>query len=303
MYKKLLEPIIWCCLMCAFLPSAHSQYFSHQLNLQDSSQVHILRTNRGDRFVGQLKDIRSTNLFFVLGNGDELTFAFKEVVSIITWQEENLDGGKGWQRQFRGNLLVEGQNRGIGAENLIYSSTAFNYEPGEGEVRSFVFIVNVVDVGVAKGVSVGGGFVLPDIGILRMKATTPVGKSLHIGAGVNMIFPLTDITDIEGVAHTYAVLTSGNPDRFLNVTVGAFIALDSFSDDIFIGSIGGGYRVAPQWRLHFEMVFGAEEGAFIPAVGAVWQKGNFKLELGIAGLPDTDIESTLIPILALGFVF
>ncbi|MBX2875142.1 MAG: hypothetical protein KTR30_23665 [Saprospiraceae bacterium] len=303
MYKKLLKLILWCCIICSSLPPAHSQYFSHQLNLQDSSQVHILRTSRGDRFVGQLKDIRSTNLFFVLGNGDELTFAFREVVSIITWQEETLDGSKGWHRQFRGDPFKDGQKSSIGAENLIYSSTAFNYEPGEGEVRSFVFIVNIVDVGVAKGLSIGGGFVLPDIGILRMKATTPISKSLHLGAGVNMIFPLTDITDIEGVAHTYAILTSGNPDRFFNVTIGAFVALDSFSDDIFIASVGGGYRVAPQWRLHFEMVFGADEGAFIPAVGAVWQKGNFKLDLGLAGLPDTGIESTLIPILAIGFVF
>jgi len=303
MYKKLLKPFFWCCLLYCFTPNLQGQYFSHEINLSDSTQVHILRTVRGDRFVGQLKDIRSTNLYFVLGNGDELIFTFKEVVSILTWRDENLDGKKNWHRPFAGSLLNAGETRSIGAENLIYSSTAFNYAEGDGEVRSFAFIVNIVDVGVTKGLSIGGGFALPDIGILRLKATTPVSKSLYLGAGVNMIFPLTEITDIEGVAHTYAILTAGTPDRFFNFTVGAFLALDSFSDDIFIASIGGGYRVAPQWRLHFEMVFGAEDGAFIPAVGVVWQKGNFKLELGLAGLPDTDIESTLIPILALGFVF
>lgn len=303
MYKKLLKNMVWLWLLPSFLPSANAQYFSHQLNLQDSTQVHILRTKRGDRFVGQLKDIRSTNLFFQLGNGDELTFAFNEVISILTWREENLEGGNNWQRQFRGDFFGIREKRSIGAENLIYSSTAFNYEEGGGEVRSFAFIVNVVDVGVAEGVSVGGGLTLPDIGILRLKGTTPVSKSLHLGAGVNMIFPLTDLTGIEGVAHTYAILTSGNPDRFLNLTVGAFVALDSFNDDIFVGSVGGGYRISQEWRLHFEMVFGVEAGAFIPGVGAVWQKGNFKLELGLAGLPDTDIDSTLIPILALGFVF
>ncbi|NRB49358.1 MAG: hypothetical protein HRU41_16895 [Saprospiraceae bacterium] len=303
MYKKLLKTLACIWLLYSCLPTASAQYFSHQLNLQDSTQVHILRTKRGDRFVGQLKDIRSTNLFFQLGNGDELTFAFNEVISIITWREENLDGNNNWQRQFRGDLLGNRESRSIGAENLIYSSTAFNYEEGDGEVRSFAFIVNVVDVGVAKGLSVGGGLALPDIGILRLKGTTPLNQSLHLGAGVNMIFPLTDLTGIEGVAHTYAILTAGNPDRFFNFTLGAFVALDSFNDDIFVGSIGGGYRVSREWRLHFEMIFGADEGAFIPAVGAVWQKGNFKMDLGLAGLPDTDIESTLIPILALGFVF
>ncbi len=303
MFTRLLKLLICYCLTYSFLPTAYTQYFSHQLNLQDSTQVHILRTKRGDRFVGQLKDIRSTQLFFTLGNGDELTFTFKEVVSIITWQEESLDGSKQWHRQFKEGPFGIGERKSIGAENLIYSSTAFNYDKGDGEFRSFAFIVNLADVSVTKDLSIGGGFALPDIGILRLKVTTPVGRSLHIGAGVNMIFPLTDITGIEGVAHTYAILTTGNPDQFLNLTLGAFVALDSFNDDIFIGSIGGGYRIAPQWRLHFEMVFGADEGAFIPAIGTVWQKGNFKLEMDLAGLPDTDIESTLIPIFALGFLF
>lgn len=300
MYKKLLKTIICCWLMCNFLPLAQAQYFSHQLNLQDSTQVHILRTKRGDRFVGRLTDIKSTNLFFQMGNGDELSFTFKEVISIITWQEENLDGNKIWQRQFS---LNEGPGKSISPENLIYSSTAFNYGKGDGEVRSIAFIVNIVDVGITEGFSIGGGFALPDIGIFRAKATTPIGKSLHAGAGVNMIFPITEFTGIEGVAHTFAILTSGTPDRFFNVTIGASVALDSFSEDIFLASIGGGYRIAPQWRLHFELLFGGGDGAFIPAVGSIWQKGNFKLELSLAGLPDTDIESALIPILALGILF
>lgn len=289
--------------MCNFLSAAHAQYFSHQLNLQDSTQVHILRTKRGDRFVGQLTDIRSTNLFFRMRNGDQLSFTFKEVVSIITWQEENLDDNRNWQRQLRGSIFGEEQSRSIGAENLFYSSTAFNYGKGDGEVRSFAFIVNIVDVGVAEGFSIGGGFALPDIGIFRLKATTPVSESLHLGAGVNMIFPLTEFTGIEGLAHTFAILTAGNPDQFFNLTLGASIALDGFGDDVFLASIGGGYRVAPQWRLHFEILFGGLDGAFIPAVGSIWQKGNFKLELGLAGLPDTDIDSALIPILALGVLF
>ncbi len=303
MHKKLLKTILSCWLICSFLPLAHTQYFSHQLNLQDSTQVHILRTKRGDRFVGQLTDIRSTNLFFRLGNGNELTFTFKEVISIITWQEENLDSAKMWQRQFRDDLIGEGQGRSISKENLIYSSTAFNYGKGDGEVRSIAFIVNIVDVGVTEGFSIGGGFALPDIGIFRLKATTPVGRSLHVGAGVNMIFPITEFTGIEGVAHTFAILTAGNPDQFFNLTIGSSIAFDAFSDDVFLASIGGGYRVAPQWRLHFEILFGGDDGGFIPAVGSVWQKGNFKLELGLAGLPETDIDSALIPILALGFLF
>ena len=199
--------------------------------------------------------------------------------------------------------MLRNNKEELEAENLIYSSTAFNYGEGDGEVRSFAFIVNIADVGITKGISIGGGFALPDIGILRFKASTPVGKSLHLGAGVNMIFPITDIADIEGVAHSFVILTAGNRNRFFNLTLGTSFALDSFSDDIFIASIGGGYRVASQWRLHFEMLFGGEDAAFIPAVGSIWQKGNFKLELGLAGLPDTDIESALIPIFALGLLF
>ena len=114
MYKKLLKPIICCWLLCYFSPSAYTQYFSHQLNLQDSTQVHILRSKRGDRFVGQLTDIRTTNLYFRLGNGDELIFTFKEVLSVITWREENLEGSKNWQRQFREDLNAQEQQRGIG---------------------------------------------------------------------------------------------------------------------------------------------------------------------------------------------
>lgn len=303
MYKKLLKPFIWCCLLCCFTPNLYGQYFSHQINLSDSTQVHILRTVRGDRFVGKVKDIRSTTLFFALNNGDELSFNFQEVISVITWLEDNIDGRKDWHRHFNQGLRVIGEERSIGAENLIYSSTAFNYGEGGGEVRSFAFVVNVADVGLSENISVGGGFALPDIGILRFKATTSINNTLHIGAGTNLIFPISDIADIEGVAHAYAVLTKGTRDRYFNITAGAFIGLDSFSEDIFVASIGGGYRVAPQWRLHFEILFGAEEVSFLPAVGVLWQKGKFKLEFGLAGLPETDIDSALIPIFALGFIF
>lgn len=304
MLKKLLVPILWLCLVCWASPSLYSQYFSHQINLTDSTQVHILRSKRGDRFVGKLKDIRSTTLYFQLNNGDELSFAFNEVISVVTWKEEGSSSRSSWQRQLfqEGGINLDSE-RSISAENLIYSSTAFNYEKLGGEVRSIAFLINVVDVGVAEGFSLGGGFTLPDIGILRAKLTTPVSRNTHIGVGTNLFFPITDISGIDGVAHTYVVVTRGNKDQFFNFTLGAFLSFDSFNDDIFVASVGGAYRVAPQWRMHFEFFFGAEDGAFIPAAGGIWQKGNFKLEFGIAGVPDIDIESIIIPIFALGLVF
>ena len=54
------------------------------------------------------------------------------------------------------------------------------------------------------------------------------------------VLPLFEGDLLAGVAHTFAILTSGTPDRFFNVTIGASVALDSFSEDIFLASIGGG---------------------------------------------------------------
>lgn len=304
MLKKLFAAFFWLCLMGVPTSDLSGQFFSHQLNLKDSTQVHILRSQRGDRFVGQLKDIRSTTIYFRLNNGDELSFDFHEVISVVTWEEEKTKGTPSWQRSLRqrGGIFLDSE-KSIGAENLIYSSTAFNYEKLRGEVRSFSFLINVIDIGIAEGVSLGGGFSLPDIGIFRTKITTPISENSHIGVGSNLIFPISDFSNISGLAHTYLVLTRGNKDRYLNFTAGAFISFDSFNDHLFIASLGGAYRVSPRWRMHFEFFFGAEEGAFIPGIGAIWQKGNFKLEFGLVGAPAIDLESILIPIFALGFVF
>ncbi len=280
------------------------QYFSHKIKLTDPYQVHILKTLRGDRFVGNIVSIQSTQLQFKLSNENLLDFSFQEILWVITWGED--------EQALSVNLpkLLSQKNKPIfaaplhiGAENIIYSSSAFNYSRGHGEVKSYAFVINYADIGVTDDFSIGGGFVLPSIGLLRFKTTISADETAHFGLGANLVFPISDLADLVGVGHLYAVGSIGSKSRFFNITAGFFFPFDGFSELIFVTTVGGVYQISNQWRMHFELLYEDEELSFIPAYGVIWQKGKFKLELGMAAFPGLELDAPILPIIGLGFIF
>lgn len=280
------------------------QYFSHKIKLTDPYQVHVLKTVRGDRFVGNIVSIQSTQLQFKLNNENVLDFSFQEIMWVLTWGED--------EQALTGNLskLLAQNNKvffdaptHIGAENIIYSSSAFNYSRGHGEVKSYAFVVNYADIGVTDDFSIGGGFVLPNIGLLRFKTTLSADKKAHFGLGANLVFPISEFADLVGVGHLYAVGSIGSKSRFFNLTAGFFFPFDGFSELIFVTTLGGVYQISRQWRMHFELLYEDEELSFIPAYGVIWQKGKFKLELSMAAFPGLELDTPILPIIGLGFIF
>lgn len=284
--------------------SLQGQYFSHKIKLTDPYQVHILKTVRGDRFVGNIVSIQSTQVKFKLNNDNLLDFSFQEILWVITWGEEEQALSVNLSKLLsKNNKITFDAPAHIGAENIIYSSSAFNYKRGHGEVKSYTFVVNYADIGVTDDFSIGGGFVLPSIGLLRFKTTLSADKKAHFGLGANLVFPISDFIDIVGVGHLYAVGSIGSKARFFNITAGFFFPFDGFSELIFVTTLGGVYQISNQWRMHFELLYEDEELSFIPAYGVIWQKGKFKLELGMAAFPGLELDTPILPIIGLGFIF
>jgi len=304
MSTKLLPALIALVPLLCLSVVLQGQYFSHKIKLTDPYQVHTLKTVRGDRFVGNIVSIQSTQLQFKLNNGNLVDFSFQEILWVITWGEDEKSLSANLSKLLsKNNKAIFEEPFHIGAENIIYSSSAFNYSRGHGEVKSYAFLINYVDVGVSDDFSIGGGFVLPSLGLLRFKTTLSADEKLHFGLGANLIVPISDLADIIGVGHLYAVGSIGSRSRFFNITAGFFVPFDVFSDLIFVTTVGGVYQISKQWRMHFELFYEDEGPSVIPAYGVIWQKGKFKLELGMAAFPGLDLDTPLLPIIGLGFIF
>ena len=58
--KHFLVPFL---LLACMIP-VKAQQISEELNLADSSQLHVLETKRGDRFIGRVIKIENTTVYF-----------------------------------------------------------------------------------------------------------------------------------------------------------------------------------------------------------------------------------------------
>ena len=71
------------------LPSlVQAQFISKSIIIGDTSQVHILSTENGDRFVGRVTKIENTNIFFLFKETKELEFTLTEIRSIVLEKEQ-----------------------------------------------------------------------------------------------------------------------------------------------------------------------------------------------------------------------
>ena len=69
-------------LCCLFSVSGFGQEILGKLNLEDSTQIHRITTNRGDQFVGQITSIRDTEVSFMFDKRIPLQFQLSELKKI-----------------------------------------------------------------------------------------------------------------------------------------------------------------------------------------------------------------------------
>ncbi|GAB5553298.1 MAG: hypothetical protein Sapg2KO_28890 [Saprospiraceae bacterium] len=259
-YMKRARLIIWLCLI--FNTLGYAQNFSPDFNLLDTSQIHILETKKGDRFIGKVLKIEQTTLTFLFRPKQELAFEFSELKRVSVYS--GVKNTASFQPTY-----------------LTIFPTAYNYKQGEWEYQNVDLLWNTLNYGVSDNFSVGGGFIIPFAFLARFKWSTPVSETLQIALNAQSLVPL-----IEDSTSPFSIIsltgTIGVPDRFLNLGVGYGFDWSSTESAIFLTSLGGNVHISERVGFNGELDLGISEGnVFIfPSVSMSYFGKQNRLSLG-----------------------
>jgi len=280
-------------LLCLFFLAPNDsvcQVFSSKINLEDTTQQHLIITKRGDRIIGRIHKIEGTTVVFIMKTGNTITYAFDEIEWVGLREEKNAGSksSKGYQDELPRLRAAPERN---GCENVLASPTAFNFQKGTGEYRNLEILVNIVDVGLSDHISVGGGMMIPFIFIVRAKATIDYNEIIHLGAGVNNFIPISEELAGSPFTHFYGVLTVGKPKAYLNTTLGYGFTWGGSSFDFpgnretvpLVATFGGSITIAERFRLLIDVIYLKGDGLdeVIPSFCIGWAKRLNRFEVGL----------------------
>jgi hypothetical protein len=279
----------------------HAQYFSPFLDLSDTIQVHTLETRRGDVFVGRVIEIIDTRLNFLAEGNIPIEFTFSEIkrVSVNGLDEyEPIEEHSSRNRRKEYDSVKDT----FPIQIMFYTSTAFSLEKDRRLYTNADLLWNSIDFAITDNFSAGVGAFLPIVAIVRGKYAYDISEKVHIGAGTNLFTVFYDFDDLEMLSHVYGVATFGTPKLFVNVTAGYFMPV-GFIEDRFIGTSAGFGGESDKFVYKAELFIWRNRsfnGEYItsihPEIAFGWKLRNKRFEIGVIGLPETDI--TLFPYLA-----
>lgn len=242
------------------------------VRLGDTSQLHLLVTQRGDHFLGNVFYLQPPELGFRLRSGDTLFFDLSTLksVEVATGENARLPG--------RLNKKTEG---GF-FQDLFISNTAFSAPKGSRLFRNTQLAWNQVDFAATNHYSIGMGYVLPFFFLVRTRLASNSEGPLNIGAGINFLFSLSPEPEFPRTAHIYLASTLGKKDKYFNFNAGYAVGLRSNSDSRFVLSAGGAFRLSGPWHILIDNLFlpGKEGKTLYPGFGISFARNNSRLDLG-----------------------
>lgn len=248
-------------LACGF--PLFAQDFREVLDLSDSTQVYVLETHRGDRFIGQVKSIRDEVVIFYFRETERLSFPFSNIKKIYPLPAPNSSAN------FRPLYLSA-------------LPTAYNLPKGTWEYRNYDVLWNTIHYGVSDQFSVGGGFVIPFLFSFKMKWTDVVADKLTIGLHNQNVI---NLRDGGGAVSSFSLLgTYGQPDRFLNIGIGTFWEWAYLDEAIQFISLGGNRQFNKRIGGHIELntLFVEGEVIVFPTAAFNYYGKNNRLSLGLS---------------------
>ncbi len=268
------------------------QVFSKHLNIEDSTQVHVLRTVRGDTFMGHVKDIYGTRLTFLVENKISLEFDFSEIKSVIVRGEDVLVS-----RPLRKKKIPKGRLVGrdsFSTQNIIFTYTSFPLEKGRLLYTNFDLVWNSVDWGVTDNFTGGIALYLLNVIVLRGKLTTPVYDNIRIGVGTKFIMLFPEFDELGILTNLSGIITIGSPEKFFNLNGGIFVPTGRGVSRGYGGGIGfGGEKEKFTYRgelfiLSSRLSKKAYQPVLSPELVFGFKQKHRRYEVGIILLPWTD---------------
>ena len=301
-----------------FLPM-QAQVISEKIEIGDTTQVHVLNTLRGDRFVGRVIKIENTKVFFLFKEKNELEFDLAEIKSLRVEGESGKRQGddsdepkSDYERKFEERQAKYAYEASLpvlpaGAEANFFGTTGFTYGKGNGEYRNTMIFINRVDMGLGENIDIGLDLI-PLIGVnmlgARIKAGFSLSENAHLGVGASTYAFFSTFDDTFGGSHTYAVATIGSRERYLNFGYGYLFPYeqDFFTDpDTPVVNIGGSFRFAERWRVSGDIVLLTDD-FYEPDFynfGVAWFNRNNRFDFGITVVPlnnNNDFGPDFVPV-------
>ena len=270
--------------------------FSKHYDSEDSTQIHILETYRGDIFRGRV-DVTEPNIFsFVTEEHVIIRFRFFEVRNVLVEGKDKIKTYKARQ-----------ELKSLPPQIIFFNQTAFSIPKGVRSYQNISLWWNSFDLGLGKHFSVRVASLIPFFWNIGAKYSYKVKEKLHAGLNLNMLnlFYLSG-ADVDGFASFTGTVTFGNPSLYLNLTTGLFVRTFTFglrfdpdirmvgglavggeirrfvfktevtfyqTDDLLNQNFGGSPSFALGWkskkrseRYHFGLIHLPEEGPFLPYI-------------------------------------
>jgi hypothetical protein len=248
----------------------------------DTSQVQILKTRRGDRFIGRLLSINKTAAVFLLSSHDTIVWPKKEIIRI---------------EALKSSLLPPKFAR----QRLFFAPTAFTLEKGISEYRNNSWVLNSYRKGFTDKFQMGVGF-MPALVVnlvwTDFKYTIPLSKNLRAGvggiAGGGIDFQYYDDSQMLGFAAGLGILTIGSEYNFINLAMARFLKGNEGPNDdghskYWGFSMGGAFKAKRKSdRFFIELTVFPEDNRFYSTwaggIGYTYEKKR-SLDIAIRVVP------------------
>lgn len=278
---------IWLWLLAAGLGSGlHAQAvftLDPDLRLGDTTQLHVLETQRGDRILGFALSLREASLLFRLrASPDTASFPLRDLRALYVYDSIQ-------------HALPPGGTYGL---DLLYTQTG-RREAGRGSYRNILLLYNAVDLYLGDHFTAGLGYLAPLLFDLRLRGQFDFGPHLRLGiVGVGAL----SVVDIDGGAafHLYPNLTYGSDERFVSAGIG-YGRWEWEDQGAMVFQFGGAYRIDERWRVYSDSYVVVSDFAtqWLPTVmfsHFPGRTGRSRLDFGLLALPN--VELPILPLAA-----
>lgn len=186
-------------------------------SLKSYGDYHVLKTIRGDRFVGKLIGFNGYVVLFRLEIGGNIYLQPDEIKMVSLLKDE-----------FPTNTPAK--------DKLYYTPTAFMLKKGELEYRhSILWLYNSVEYGVDDHLTIGasGSILFPaNMVAAKVKTGFSPGRYFHLGLGGHAGLGETIYEYPFRFAYGYGAFTVGVPNKYLvNLGVGRGVVRSDFDSD------------------------------------------------------------------------
>ncbi len=279
MYKTNLTKLIFTFIFFLFCAvTIFSQNFDTQLNIDDTTQVHILLLKDGKKLKGHITSIKNEEVFFSISkNQRDTVFTLSDIKNIRV--KDNLD----WNNTTYDSPLNY-------VDYLFFVNTAFNLKKGDRMYRTFMGASVMRQQALDKGLTVGLSFSFPLFisANIKLGGTFSSTKKSHLGFKSTFLF--LPVGDRFSIFENSLMWTLGTPDRFLNMAfTNYFISQNDFFSNYFPTmyhsvSVGGGIRMNKNWqlilenRVNFNDVF--IDAKILPSFGLSYSTPRFNFSFG-----------------------